>query len=72
MEKEFKTLAPDIAILTVPKSAAQEVAERVCSLGVRGIWNFSHKELSVPAGVAIENVHLSDSLMTLSHAICGK
>lgn len=72
MEKEFKTLMPDIAILTVPKSAAQEVAERVCALGVRGLWNFSHKELSVPADVAIENVHLSDSLMTLSHAICGK
>lgn len=72
MEKEFISLAPDIAILTVPKSAAQDVAERVCALGVRGIWNFSHKELSVPDGVAIENVHLSDSLMTLSHAICGK
>ena len=72
MEKEFKILSPDIAILTVPKSAAQDVAERVCALGIRGIWNFSHKELSVPAGVAIENVHLSDSLMTLSHAICGK
>lgn len=72
MEKEFISLSPDIAILTVPKSAAQDVAERVCALGVRGIWNFSHKELSVPEGVAIENVHLSDSLMTLSHAICGK
>ena len=72
MEKEFKMLKPDIAILTVPKAAAQDVAERVCALGIRGIWNFSHRELRVPDDVAIENVHLSDSLMTLSHAICGK
>ena len=69
IEKEFEILKPDIAILTVPKSEANEIAQRICSLGISGIWNFSHMELKVKNGVAVENVHLSDSLMTLSHTI---
>ena len=33
---------------------------------VKGIWNFSHKEIPQENGLCVENVHLSDSLMTLS------
>ena len=69
MDEVFKTYSPDIAVLTIPKDVAQSITDKVCALGIRGIWNFSHKELKVPDGVKIENVHLSDSLMTLSHAI---
>ena len=72
LENQFDVLKPDIAILTVPKKYAQEVADKVCDLGIRGIWNFSYMELRAKAGVEIENVHLSDSLMTLSHTIYSK
>ena len=60
---------PDIAILALPKSAVEKEANRLVSLGVKGIWNFSYGELHLPDGVAVENVHLSDSLMTLSYKL---
>lgn len=56
----------DIAVLTLPKQYAQEITERLASCGIKGIWNFSHMEISAPKGIVVENVHMSDSLMTLS------
>ena len=72
LEEQFALLKPDIAILTVTKKYAQEVADRLCDLGIRGIWNFSYMELRARDGVEVENVHLSDSLMTLSHIIAER
>lgn len=60
---------PAVAVLTVPKSAAQEMADRLVSLGVHGIWNFTNVELTVDESVFIENVHFADSLLTLRYRI---
>ena len=59
----------DIAVLTIPKTGAPEVAERLSKIGISGIWNFAHVDLNVPDNVRVENVHLSDSLMKLSYNI---
>ena len=59
----------DIAVLTVPKTEAAEIAERLISYGIKGIWNFAQVDLKVPEGIQVENVHLSDSLMKLSYNI---
>lgn len=59
----------DIGILTVPKSAVVETAERLVKCGVKGLMNFSYTELTFDKDVAVENVHLSDPLMTLSYKI---
>ena len=59
----------EIAILTLPKSKAIEVAELVIENGIRAIWNFAHTDLNLPEDVIVENVHLSDSLMKLSYNI---
>lgn len=59
----------DIAVLTIPKAGAVEVAEKLVRSGVRAIWNFAHVDLNVPEGIQVENVHLSDSLMKLSYNI---
>lgn len=59
----------DIAALTIPKTGALSVAEKLIQNGVRAIWNFAHVDLNVPEGVQVENVHLSDSLMKLSYNI---
>lgn len=59
----------DIAILTIPKSAVQEVAERLVKCGIKGMLNFSYAELRLPKEVAVENVHISDPMMTLSYRI---
>ena len=57
----------DIAVLTIPKTGAVEVAEVLVANGIKAIWNFAHVDLNVPAGIQVENVHLSDSLMKLSY-----
>lgn len=67
MEWFVKDMDIDIAVLTVPKSGAVEVAEQLVSYGIRGIWNFAHVDLHVPEGIQVESVHLSDSLMKLSY-----
>lgn len=59
----------DIAVLTIPKTGAVEVAARLTQIGIKAIWNFAHVDLEVPEGVQVENVHLSDSLMRLSYMI---
>ncbi len=61
---------PSIAILCVPKEAAQSLGEQLAALGIKGIWNFSHYDFSSELdGIAIENVHLGDSLTTLSYKV---
>lgn len=69
LEDYFAVFHPDVAVLTVPRSIAQEVADRLVALGVRGIWNFTNTELHLPAEVFSEDVHFADSLLTLSYRI---
>lgn len=59
----------DIGILAVPKAAVFETAEMLVKCGVKGLMNFSYTELNFDKEVAVENVHLSDPLMTLSYKI---
>jgi redox-sensing transcriptional repressor len=65
----FAACHPDVAVLTVPKNIAQEVAEQLVALGVRGIWNFTNTELHVGSEIFTEDVHFADSLLTLSYRI---
>lgn len=61
---------PSIAVLCVPQEAASALGEQLARLGVKGIWNFSHYDFSGElTDIAIENVHLGDSLMTLSYKV---
>ncbi len=57
----------DIGIICATKENAQEVADKLCFAGVKGLWNFAPVDLEVPGHVAIENVHLSDSLHSLAY-----
>ena len=59
----------DIAVLTIPKTGAIKMAEKLVECNIRAIWNFAHVDLRVPEWVQVENVHLSDSLMKLSYNI---
>ncbi len=61
---------PDIAILCIPKSASQSVADELVNLGVHAFWNFSHYDLRIDyEDVVVENVHLGDSLLTLTYRV---
>lgn len=67
LEDFVKSNDIDIAVLTIPKSSAINVARDLVSYGIRAIWNFAHVDLNVPENVLVENVHLSESLMCLSY-----
>lgn len=66
MERFVRENDIDIAVLTIPKTSAVEVAGILSECGIRGIWNFAHCDLNVPPHIRVENVHLSESLMKLS------
>ncbi len=62
--------SPTVAVLCIPSPAAQALAPQLVELGIKGFWNFSHYDIAADyPGVAVENVHLSDSLMTLSYHV---
>ena len=61
----------DIGIICTTMDAAQEVADKLCFAGVKGLWNFAPVDIETPGHVAIENVHLTDSLYSLAYHING-
>ncbi len=65
-----RTNKPVTAVLCIPKSTTQQIADKLIRLGIRAFWNFSHYDLSTDyEGIVVENVHLGDSLLTLSYGI---
>ena len=63
----FLKITPiDIGVICVSKNNAQTVTDMMVKNGVKGIWNFAPIDLEVPAEIIVENVHLSESLLTLS------
>lgn len=61
---------PDMAVLCLPADKAPEMVEMLIGLGIKSFWNFSHFDIhrNYP-DTNVANVHLSDSLMTLSFII---
>ena len=55
-----------IAVITVPASKAQEVADLLISYGIKGIWNFAPKDLKIPSGVVMQRTDLATSFAVLS------
>ena len=73
LEVYCKEVEPKVAVLCVPTEAAPEIVERLINLGITNFWNFSHYDIaSNYSGVTVENVHLNDSLMTLSYQIMNR
>jgi redox-sensing transcriptional repressor len=58
-----------MAIMTVPASEAQEVANRLIEAGITGILNFAPIVLHVPDDVMVNNVNLAIELENLSYFI---
>ncbi len=62
-----KAEKPKMAVLAVPQGSATDAAKLLSSLGVQAFWNFSGHIDAVCEGAVFENIHLEDSLMTLSY-----
>ena len=64
---------PEMAVLCIPKEAAPRLVETLVDCGVKGFWNFSHYDiLNDYPDVIVENVHMGDTLMTLSYHMIQK
>lgn len=57
----------DIAILTVPKACAQELADFVVKAGIKAILNFATLKLDLPTDVVVENIDLFAKLQELNY-----
>ncbi len=70
LEEFCKEYSPVVAILCVPGEVAASLSEKLIELGIKGFWNFTQYDIARNhPEVAVENVHLSDSLMTLCYQI---
>ena len=65
LENLVKRLNIRIAILAIPKDSAQDVCDKLVSLGIKGIWNFAPIILKVPENVVVKNEDLLTSLLIL-------
>lgn len=59
----------EIGILCTPKEGTQKIAETLVDCGIKGIWNFAPVDLKLNGDIIIENVHLSESLFTISYLL---
>lgn len=69
LRAETERLGLEIGVIAVPARAAQGVADKLVLAGVRGILNFAHRRIQVPATVALRTVNLSIELEGLAFAI---
>lgn len=70
LDEYVKEHPASVGILTVPRTAAQAMADRLVAANVKGIWNFTNTEIDVgDSGVIVESVHFADSLLALSYLI---
>lgn len=64
MDDEISSSGVKIAMLTVPASEAQAVAERLVKSGIRAILNYTPFQLNLPEGVRVSYI---DPLVKLQH-----
>ena len=71
LEQKLNEYGVDIVILTLPKVYAEDIVERLVTCRtVKGIWNFTGKELDVGnSSIVVEDVHMGDSLMSLCYEV---
>lgn len=65
LEEYIKNNRVDIAIISVQKEFAEQMAKRVVDCGVKSIWNFAPTDLYFGGDVVCENINMSESLMRL-------
>jgi redox-sensing transcriptional repressor len=72
LEKDVAREEVDIAVLTVPAEAAQQVVSRVVKSGIGAVMNFAPVQLHVPDHIALKNVNMAMELEGLSFALANR
>lgn len=66
---ELTSVSEKFAVICVPASAAQEVADRLIRAGVKGIMNFAPVQLKIVDGVKVVNVDVAANLAVMAAAL---
>lgn len=67
LEEFIKNNEVHVVTLTVPKKQARTIGNQLEEWGIKAIWNFAPTDLHLSESVCVKNVHLDESLMTLSY-----
>ncbi len=65
LEEKLKDENIEVAIMTVPAGAAQNITDRLVSSEVKGILNFTPARLNVPDHIRIHHIDLAVELQSL-------
>ncbi len=69
MADEIKRLGAELAIICVPASRAQEVADALCDCGIKAVLNFAPVLIKVKNGVVVRHIDVAANLAVLSSMI---
>ena len=69
---KIEEMGIEIAILSTPINAAQDVVDRLSNAGIKGIWNFVPIHLNVKNNIVVENINLASSFAVLQHKLINK
>ena len=59
---------PTCTVTCIPSNDMRELTDLLVKLGVKSFWNFSNYDIAMAhPEVLVENVHLTDSLLTLGY-----
>lgn len=73
LERFCKERSPHMAVVCIPRTEAEKMADRLVALGIDAYWNFSGYDFTYSyEHVSAVNVHLGDSLLTLSYLVNHK
>ncbi|MCJ7435980.1 MAG: redox-sensing transcriptional repressor Rex, partial [Anaerolineales bacterium] len=67
MVEKIKAASVKVAILTVPASAAQEIADKLVQAGVKAILNYAPISLNVPSSVRVQYIDPSAHLQRMTY-----
>ena len=66
LENRLGNAVPQVGVICVATTSAQEVADRLVRLGIRYIWNFANTALNVPPGVVVQRDVIAGGLALLA------
>ncbi|MCY6485674.1 redox-sensing transcriptional repressor Rex [Clostridium aestuarii] len=72
LDQFLKNNKIDLGVICVTRTNAQSICDILIKNEVKGIWNFAPVDLHAPEDVKVENVHLSESLLTLTYLLNGR
>ena len=72
IEKIIREEKIRVAIITVPASAAQQVADKLVKAGIEAVLNFSPRYLNISENVKVKTVDIAVELESLSYYLMHK